>query len=596
MKQFFKTLLASVLGLFVGFFIIFIFFIVVIASISGGDDKGFEAKENSLLRITLNNKVVDNATNGLLDNIEIPGMDNDKKMGLNDIIESLKRAKKDDNIKGIYLDLSSISIGLGTLEEIRNSILDFKESGKWVIAYSEFYSHASYYIASAADEIYLYPEGELDFRGLKAELMFFKGALEKLDIEPQIIRGSNNKFKSAMEPFMYEKMSDANREQTMTYLNSIWGHILKGISDARGVSVADLNMIADSILIQSTADAVSYKLVDKAMYKDEMLALLREKLEIEEDDDINTANFGKYINFKDPEKELKQKLGKDDGDKIAVIYATGSIESGNGDDETIGSERISKAIRKARLDSTVKAVVLRVNSPGGSALASDVMWREMVLCKEKKPVIVSMGDVAASGGYYIACPADRIFANPTTITGSIGVFGVLPYTGNFFKNKLGITTDRAKTNAHADMASPFRRLDDFEFSTIQKGVDKIYLQFTTKVAEGRGMTQTEVDEIGQGRVWTGIDALEIGLIDEFGGLSAAIDYAAKSAELEDYDVRTFPKDKDPLEEIILELKGESKSYFAKQALGSNYKYYEQLNNISTMEGFQMRLPYVIDIR
>ena len=595
MKQFFKTLLASVLGLFLGSFLIIILFIIIIVSFSGGGEESFNTKENSVLYMTLNQKVVDNASNGILDHIEIPGMNDQKKLGLNDLTSSLKRAKTDDNIKGIYLDLSSNPGGLGTIEEIRNAIIDFKESGKWVIAYSEYYSHFNYYIATAADEIYLYPEGEVDFRGFRTELMFFKGALEKLDIVPQIIRGSNNKFKSAMEPFMYDQMSDANREQTMKYLTSMWGHLLNGVSVAREVSIDELNMMADSVLIQSAADAVKYKLVDKAMYKDEVLSLLREKLEIEENDDIETACFMDYIKYEDPEAKLKKELG-DDEDKIAVVYATGSIESGNGDDETIGSERISKAIRKARLDSTVKAVVLRVNSPGGSALASDVMWREMVLCKAEKPVIVSMGDVAASGGYYIACPADRIFANPTTITGSIGVFGMLPYTGDFFKNKLGITTDRAMTNAHSDMGSSFRMLDDFEFNTIQKGVDKIYMQFTTKVAEGRGMTQPAVDEIGQGRVWTGIDALENGLVDELGGLTAAINYAATAAELEDYDVTAFPKEKDPFEQIILEIKGESKTYFAKQALGNNYKIYEQLDNISTMEGYQMRLPYLIDIR
>ncbi len=409
------------------------------------------------------------------------------------------------------------------------------------MAYSEYYSHYTYYIATAADEIFLYPEGEMDFKGLRTELMFFKGALEKMEVVPQIIRGSNNKFKSAMEPFMYDKMSDANREQIMKYLNSMWGHMLTGISESRDISVDQLNLLADSMKIQSTADAIAYKLIDKAMYKDEILAELRSKLDIGADDDIETANLEDYMDVEDPDQKLKEALGKDTGDKVAIVYATGSIEGGNGDNETIGSERISRAIRKARLDSTIKAVVLRVNSPGGSALASDVMWREMILCKEKKPVVVSMGDVAASGGYYIACPADKIFANPTTITGSIGVFGLMPYAGDFFENKLGITTDRAMTNDHADMGSPFRMLSDYEFNTIQKGVDKIYDQFTSKVAEGRGMTQAEVDDIGQGRVWTGIDAKEVGLVDELGGLSAAIAYAAETAELDDYDVTTFPK-------------------------------------------------------
>jgi protease-4 len=598
MKQFFKSLFTTVLGVCIALLVMVFVGIGIVGGIVASIDnteKEVKIKDKTVLHIQLNSGVKDRSSSNPFEQFDFGSMESKKTVSLRDFTEAIAKAKADDRIKGIYLDLSSPASGMGTLEEMRNALIDFKTSGKWIVSYSENYSQYTYYFASVADEIYMYPEGDFNLAGLRSEIMFFKGALEKLEIEPQVIRGRNNRFKSAVEPFMYDKMSDANRAQMDKILSSLWGHMLMNIEEERGVSIADLNKIADSLLIRSSADAIKFKLIDKAVYKDEVLAILRDKLEIGENDDINTASVGKYANVKleGEQLDLDKLLDKT---KVAVVYAIGGIESGQGDDETIGSERISKAIREARLDSTVKSVVLRVNSPGGSALASDVIWREVLLCKEAKPVVVSMGDVAASGGYYIACAADKIYADPTTITGSIGVFGVIPNMKNFFNNKLGVTFDGVKTNAHSDMMTTSRPLDDFEHRTIQIGVEKIYDDFISKVAAGRGMTKEAVDAIGQGRVWTGIDAKEIGLIDDFGGLEEAIIEAAALAEVTNYEVVDYPKQKDTFEEIIKELKGEVSVSIMEYQLGDNYKYYKQLENIKSMKGIQARLPYNIEFK
>jgi len=602
MKQFFKSFLGSLLGVFVaGIIVMILFFAMLIGSMAGSasmfgkNGKEFKVKDNSVLYIKLNNPIVERTSSNPFDNFDFGSMSSNKPLGLNDIFESLEMAKTDDRIKGIYLDLSSIPAGFATIQEVRNALLDFKESGKWIISYSEMYSQGAYYIASVADEIYLYPEGYLDYRGLRSEIAFFKGTLEKLEIEAQIIRGRNNKFKSAVEPFMLDKMSDANREQTMKYVGSLWAQVLKGISEERGISVEELTEIADSMYIRNAKDAVEYKMVDKLIYKDEMLALLREKLEIEEKEDINTAALGKYFNAKDPNKKGKEDDEDEEKDHIAIVYASGNIVSGKNSDGIMGSETTSKALREARLDSTVKAIVFRINSGGGSALASDVMWREAVLASKEKPFIVSMGDVAASGGYYIACAADKIYASPTTITGSIGVLGILPNCKDFFKNKLGITFDGVKTNTYSDLGTISRALTPAEYNIIQESVEEIYLSFKQKVADGRGMTVDEVDSVGQGRVWSGTDALEIGLVDELGGLKEAIAEAAKMAELEDYELMAFPKKKDPFEEFFKELTGEAEARILKAQLGSNYKYYQYAKSLSEMDAIQARLPYLIEI-
>ncbi|MFT4544731.1 MAG: protease-4 [Bacteroidia bacterium] len=589
MKQFFKFMFASALGLVVGIFLLF--FILIGIGSSMGDKQTVEVKEKSVLHIKLDKQVKERGTASPFGDLNAGPFAPDASIGLNDILSSLKNAVNDDNIKGVYLDIQGVPAGMATVEEIRNALLGFKESGKWIVSYSEIYSQKAYYVASVSDELWLNPQGMLEWKGLGSQMMFMKGLFEKLEIEPQIIR--YGKFKSAVEPLILDKMSAANRMQTMTYLNDLWNKMLSGVAEGRGKTVAELDKMAQDATIQNGKDALENGLVDELLFKDEVMANLRAKLEIEDEDEkINFLGLGKYKDAPTVKGD-DEKTGKKE--KIAVIYAVGSIEGGQGDDETIGSEKISAEIRKARKDDKVKAIVLRVNSPGGSALASDVIWREMVLAKKAKPVIVSMGDVAASGGYYIACAADTIIAQPNTITGSIGVFGVLMNAKKLVNNKFGIMVDTAKTNRFADLGSPFRPLTELERGIIQNGVNEIYTDFITKVAEGRGMAVADVDSIGQGRVWSGEDALEIGLVDMLGGIDDAIEIAANMAELENYRVVEYPTKKDPIEKMIQDLSGQGEEAFLKRRLGVHYQYVKDAEELMNMEGVQARMPYQLYI-
>lgn len=580
---------ASALGLVVGIFLLF--FILIGIGSSMGDKQTVEVKEKSVLHIKLDKQVKERGTASPFGDLNAGPFAPDASIGLNDILSSLKNAVNDDNIKGVYLDIQGVPAGMATVEEIRNALLGFKESGKWIVSYSEIYSQKAYYVASVSDELWLNPQGMLEWKGLGSQMMFMKGLFEKLEIEPQIIR--YGKFKSAVEPLILDKMSAANRMQTMTYLNDLWNKMLSGVAEGRGKTVAELDKMAQDATIQNGKDALENGLVDELLFKDEVMANLRAKLEIEDEDEkINFLGLGKYKDAPTVKGD-DEKTGKKE--KIAVIYAVGSIEGGQGDDETIGSEKISAEIRKARKDDKVKAIVLRVNSPGGSALASDVIWREMVLAKKAKPVIVSMGDVAASGGYYIACAADTIIAQPNTITGSIGVFGVLMNAKKLVNNKFGIMVDTAKTNRFADLGSPFRPLTELERGIIQNGVNEIYTDFITKVAEGRGMAVADVDSIGQGRVWSGEDALEIGLVDMLGGIDDAIEIAANMAELENYRVVEYPTKKDPIEKMIQDLSGQGEEAFLKRRLGVHYQYVKDAEELMNMEGVQARMPYQLYI-
>ncbi len=585
---------ASMLGVILASVVCTFIFVGIIAAIVSSADSEKEAKiePNSVLHINFESEIHDRSSNNPFENFNLGSMSGKKGIGLNDILENIEKAKTDDNIKGIYINLESVPSGIATIEEIRNKLIEFKEgdSSKFIVAYSEVYTQGAYYLASVADEIWLNPEGIIEFKGLSAQLMFFKGMLEKLEVEPQIIR--HGKFKSAIEPFILDKMSEANREQTMKYMGSIWNKIVSGIAESRNLTVERLNLIADSALVQNATDAVEQKLADKLMYKDQVLDDLKDRLGLEDAKKIHLISMVKYTDVPKAKKKDDKGLAKD---KIAVIYASGSIESGEGDDQTIGSERISKAIRKARLDDKVKAIVLRVNSPGGSALASDVIWREVLLAKQVKPVVASMGDVAASGGYYISCAADTIVASPNTITGSIGVFGLMFNMKNLFTNKFGITFDTVKTNHYADLGTPFRALTQAERDIIQNSVNDIYDSFITKVAEGRGLTKAEVDSIGQGRVWSGADAINIGLVDVLGGMEDAIVIAAKMAKVDNYRVAEYPEQKDPFKAFVEELKGEGEDVLLKNQLGSNFRYYKSLDNLRKMEGIQARMPYDIYI-
>jgi protease-4 len=589
MGQFFKFMFASALGLILGIIILFAILLGIGASL--GSKGEVKVEDNSVLHVKLDEEIKERGINNPFD-IDPSTFKPKGGQGLNDILASIENAAADEKIKGIYLDVSSIPAGMATVEEIRNALLKFKESGKWIVSYSEVYTQKAYYVASVADEILLNPEGLVEWRGLGSQVIFLKNMFEKLELEPQIIR--YGKFKSAIEPLMLDKMSDPNRLQTMTYMDAIWDKMVEGVAATRGKSTAELDAMAQNASIQKAEHALEFGLVDGLKYKDEVLANLRERLALkEEKDKINFIALGSY---KDAPKAKK---GDDDAsssrDRVAIIYAVGSIDTGEGDDESIGSETISKEIRAARLDDKVKAIVLRVNSGGGSALASDVIWRETVLAKQAKPFVVSFGDVAASGGYYIACAADTIVAQPNTITGSIGVFGVLFNAQQMLKNKLGITVDTVKTNRFADLGGPLRPLTAIEREIIQNSVNDIYFDFIGKVAQGRGMTTAEVDSIGQGRVWSGKDALRIGLVDVLGGIDDAVKIAANMAGLEDYRVTELPEAKDPMEQMMKQLSGGGEEALLKARLGNYYTYMKEIETMMNMKGVQARLPFMIYI-
>ncbi|MDG2164341.1 MAG: signal peptide peptidase SppA [Flavobacteriales bacterium] len=585
MKQFLKFTLAAAAGLMLGVFLIIIIFSIVAAS---GGSKEVQLDEPHVLRLELNGAIQDRVEEMPFDLSEITGQDVNI-LGLNDILTNIKKAKTDENIKGIYIEMGMLSAGFATREEIRNALLDFKESGKFITTYSEIYTQGSYYLASVADYICMYPEGGMELKGLNSTVPFFTNALKKMGIEPQVIR--HGKFKSAVEPFMLTEMSDENREQIETYMGSIWEHFLKNVASDRELTRDRLNEMAENLEIQTTKDAVELGLVDSLFYRDQFQNHLANLMEQENYDDVNFISLKKYKKVKN--ENARDKFKKE---KVAVIYAQGEIQSGEGSETVIGSERISKAIRKARKDEKVKAIVLRVNSPGGSALASDVIWREMKLANEEKPVVVSMGDVAASGGYYIACASDKIYASPNTITGSIGVFGLLMSFEELYTDKIGLTFDQVKTNKFADLGSVNRPLTQEEYDIIQKGVVDVYNTFTTKVAEGRDMSQENVDDIGQGRVWSGSNAMDINLIDEYGGLEAAIAGAAELAELEDYRIYELPEQKDPFQELLEQLEEDMQTSWMKHQLGDQYKYYKTIQDIKHLKGVQARMPYqfVID--
>ncbi len=582
----FGAFFGSCLGILITGVVITLIVIASVASmfsdaINMKKDNGYTAKENTVLKINLDGDIKERSIENPFGDVDLGPFMPRETLGIGDIIESLKFAKTDKNIKGIYLEVSNPVAGFATLEEVRNALLDFKKSGKFIYTYSEGYSQKAYYLATTADKLYLNPEGGLEIKGLSSQMMFFKKMLEKTGVEVQIFR--HGKFKSAIEPFMLDKMSEANRAQVETYLGSLWNHMVNGMAKSRGMTSKDINDMANNLLIRSPQDAVKYKLVDELKYEDEVFSAIKKNIQIAETDKITFASLTDYT-----QANTNTKLSKN---KIAVIYAVGEIESGEGDDEKIGSERIAKAIKDARLDKDVKAIVLRVNSPGGSALASDVIWRETVLAQKAKPFIVSMGDVAASGGYYISCAADRIFAQPNTITGSIGVFGMIPNAQKALSEKLGITIDTVNTNKHSDVGTILRGATPVEYEYIQQSVEHIYDVFITKVATGRKTTKNNIDSIGQGRVWSGADAIKINLVDELGGINDAIAYAAKQAKVSDYKLLELPKQKDPLQELLGNTKEEMETRSMKSNLGETYLYVKQIKNVLQMKGVQARLPY-----
>jgi len=582
MKSFLKNILTTIIGIISSIIVMILLIIGFVAIISSEDE--VKVKENSILKIDLaNTSVVERSSENPFDGLSLSG-DVASTIELKQVLDNIEKAKLDDNIKAIYISTSYVSAGISQIEEIRNKLLEFKQTGKPIIAYSEVYNQAAYYLSSVANKFYLNPEGIVELKGLSAGIMFYKGLLEKLDIEVQIIR--HGKFKSAVEPFMLDKMSDANREQMQLLLNSFADNLFDSIASQRGMTLSDIHNHANNLSLENAKSCLDLHYVDALLYQDQVDDSL---LVISKSEKLNFISLNKYSNVKVEKKEISR-------NKIAIIYATGEINSGEGDEKSIGSETTAKAIKTAREDKNVKAIVLRVNSPGGSALASDVIWRETVLAKEEKPLIVSMGDYAASGGYYIACAADSIVANPTTLTGSIGVFGMIPNLQKLYKNKLGISIDTVNTNKHADMGMN-RALTKFEEDKIQKSVVDIYTTFITHVGEGRNMSTTAVDEIGQGRVWTGYDAKNIGLIDTYGGLEKAIEIAVYLAEIEDYRIISLPKKKDPFAELALKFGGETSiSDLVMLKLGLKTELTNPIENLLKRDKIQARIPFIMELK
>ncbi len=590
MKQFFKFMFASMLGTILTILIAFFIFMGIISSIIAMTEKQVvQVADNSILHMKLTQPITDRTPAEPFGNFNMSSQEFTKQLGLNDVLKNIKRASKDERISGIYLDFTGMQAGISIVDEIRNALIEFKGSGKFIICYSIGMSQSAYFLATVADEIYLHPEGFIDFRGINAEVMFLKETLEKLEIEPQIIR--HGKYKSAAEPFLRKDLSEANREQLGKAIESMWDDILLKVANERGTNIDALNEVADDLALFEAGAALDYGFVDGLLYFDQFEDIMRTKLDLDEDAKIKKVSIGNYSNANNPAK--KQKFQKD---KIAVVYAIGSIIKGKGSDEVIGSDRIAGAIRKARKDESVKAIVMRVNSPGGDALASDIILREVLLAKQEKPFIVSMGDVAASGGYWISCGADKILADATTITGSIGVLAMIPNMQKFFNNKLGITFDDVKTNENAEFINLTSPMTPYQITVLEKAIDDIYQKFLVKVAEGRNMTTGQVHEIAQGRIWSGIDALEIGLIDEIGGLERAIDLAKEMSELEEYRIQELPVQKDPIEQLLRDLMGKTRvDTYMKQELGEYYTYYEYLQSVNSGNAIQARMPFAIRV-
>lgn len=588
-RKFFRVVFGSALGFILASVIIsflsILMMVGMVAALGSSDTEKIES--NSILELTLNEPIEERG-------IENPfsGMDfsfyNQSATGLDDIIASLENAANDDKIKGVSLKISSVSASPATLSAIRDALLKFKESGKFIYAYGNNYSQGAYYLASAADKVFINPKGGIDFRGLAFQIMFYKGLIDKLDIDVQVVKCG--KFKSAVEPYLLDKMSDANREQLTVLGTSIWGKMVADMAKSRNLSIDDLNAIADSmLLIKDFDNAVKLGIADDFFYPTQYRNFLKEQIGVKEDESLNLVSLATY------RKSFDLDLGKG-SDKIAIIYAVGQINDGKGSETTIGDVTLCQEIRRAYKDKDVKAIVLRVNSPGGSALASEIIWNELENAKAAgKKIVTSMGDYAASGGYYISCNSDAIVAEPTTLTGSIGVFGMIPSVQRCLESKLGVTIDVVKTNAHSDFLS-YRPMTEEEYTALQCSVDQTYDTFLTRVSDGRGLTKAQVDSIGQGRVWSGADALQLGLVDQLGNLKDAIALAAQLAGTDSYKLVYYPEKKEWFETLFSKDKEEKEiSAAVRSELGDLYPTYNALQQIIKAKGVQARMPMEITI-
>ncbi len=586
--NFIKTFFASCLGSFVALGLIIVlttvFFMTLISGISGDGEKVL-IEENSVLHLKLDVPITENEIENPLEGLPIPGAVS--PLGLLQFKKVISNAKTDSKIKGIYLDLSIFMGGYGVAKEVRDALLDFRDAGKWVVAYSEMYTEQAYYVASAADNVYLNPQGEMEFNGLSVEVSFFKKMFDKLDIKPQIFRVGD--FKSAVEPFMLDKMSNENRLQLNELISDLHNTMLQDISKSRNISYDELKRMADKMSVTDTKGALQFGLVDSLLYFDQVQDHLRQRLGLANDAEINFVKFGKY---------KKSFSAYDDSkNEIAIIVADGDILPGKAQNGVIGSDSFAEELRKARNNDRIKAIVLRINSPGGSALASDVMWREIVLTTKVKPVIASMSDYAASGGYYLAMGCDTIVAQPTTITGSIGVFSVLFDVSSFLDNKIGITFDEVKTGEVGELVTITRPLTDVEKAVWQKKTEEIYNSFTEKAAEGRNMSVEELRKVASGRVWTGAQAKERGLVDVLGNFEDAVEIAAKKAGVQDdYRIRYYPKQKTFIEQWLNDAEDYTNTRLLKGELGGQYPVYMRLKNMKNYQGSQTRLPFEMRIQ
>ncbi|GJM61022.1 signal peptide peptidase SppA [Persicobacter diffluens] len=584
--KFLRNVLAALVALTL-FFGLPMFFFLMIAMVSGSADGSEPITKESILRLKLSTPIVERLNEDPMDIIaQLQG--EERPIGLNEIKKALQHAAEDDKIKAVYLEAPMISAGPSTALEIHKALVEFKnESDKPVFAYSPYYSQLSYYVASAADSLYMNPVGGMELKGLSANISFFKGTLDKLGIKAEIFRVGD--FKSAVEPYFRTNMSEENRLQYQELLGGVNDIMLEGISKGRKIAPTALHNISDSLLVRSTQDAMRYQLVDGLLYEDEVNAKLRAFMELEEDDRIPFVGLSRY------NSSVKNKVNTS-RDKIAVIYADGAIQTGKSKEgKIIGSKTLMEELAKARKDDKVKAVVLRVNSPGGSALASDMIWREVLLTREKKPVIASMGDYAASGGYYISMAADTIVAQPNTITGSIGIFAVLMNFEEFLNDKIGISHDIVKTGLFSDLGNPTRPMSAYERQIIQSGVNEGYEIFTSKAAEGRQMSKEDLLKIAGGRVWTGAKAQELGLVDVMGGMETAIEIAADKAGLEEYKISYRPEVKDKFQMLFENLNDEVQSKMVEYRFGPFANYAEELQRLEAIEGPQARMVFDLEI-
>ncbi len=576
--------LIAVMGVFIG-----------AAAGSAGGGKSTTVSKNSVLYMDMASVVPEKTNNVPASSPLNFDFEQQKVVGLYDLTRTLEMAKDDDKIEGIYMNLSSVSMGNATASKVRDALIDFQESGKFIYTYADMYSQGAYYLASTADSVFVNPLGGVEFKGYAATIPFFKDMLDRLGVKMQIFYVGN--FKSATEPYRFNEMSENNKLQVREYLKGLYDIFLADISESRNIPVGKLQEVADGYLLRNAKDAEEYGFVDKLVYKDQMIDILKEKLGVDEKKDIKTVSLADYSN--------KLKFDYKSKDKIAVVFAEGSIVDGDGEPGSIGGKKYSKLIRKIRKDEKVKAIVLRVNSGGGSAYASEEIWRELEVAKSQGiPVIASMGDVAASGGYYISAGADTILAEPNTITGSIGVFGMLPSAQKMLKEKLGVQFDTVKTAAMAQGITPFFDVSESEGEIIQEGVDEIYDIFLNRVSEGRSMHRDSVHNVAQGRVWTGQKALSLGLVDVMGGLDDAIAIAAEKAGLDKYKVAQYPTTKEPLQAFLDNLTGQEsasastkiKEEMIKEELGEHgFEVYQMMKEIKNMEGVQARMPFEVII-